>query len=95
MPMPDINRRARVREFEGSAIEMDLARITAHRAGENLDHGALACAILADKPMHLAADTFQIRLVEGNNPAIAFGDALQSSSAIDADSGQSSAIQLV
>ena len=52
---PVILRIARARELDGLLVEQDLSRRWAEDAGENTHERRLARAVLADKPMDLAA----------------------------------------
>ena len=63
--------------LDGLAADFDLPGVCAFEAGENLDHGRLAGAILADKAMDLASPHREIGAVQRPHGSVFLDEACQ------------------
>ena len=61
----------------GDAVKNDLALVGLYGAGDGLDEGGLAGAVLSDQRVHLAFPEADGYIVEGNDARIAFCDIVQ------------------
>ena len=73
--MPRALRVVRIGGAKFLAIDQDRAAVVPHRAGKDLDEGALAGAVLAEQRMHLAGAGAELGFAQRDDAAIAFRQA--------------------